>query len=1182
MRARGLQLRSGSDEILSGYGLGYTMTNPLDTYLKELRDIRGTGAAVPETSFYPALANLLNEIGKTLKPKVHCVINIANRGAGLPDGGLFTADQIKKNDPNPMQGQPPTRGVLEVKGLAEDLRKTAGSEQVKRYSAKYGVVLVTNYRDFLLIGRDAQGNPLPMEGYTLAADEASFWQAAAHPQKTATENGDRFCEYLKRVMLSVAPLTSPQDLAWFLASYARDAKVRVETHRDFSALASVREALEEALGMKFAGEKGEHFFRSTLVQTIFYGVFSAWVLWHRERPGRTDSFDWRVSAYSLRVPFVRVLYDQVATPKRLGDLGLVEVLDWTAGALNRVDHTSFFQKFQDEHAVQYFYEPFLEAFDTELRKELGVWYTPREIVRYQVARVDAVLRKELGLGDGLADPNVVVLDPCCGTGTYLVEVLKTIGETLKAKGGDALIASDLKKAAMTRVFGFEILPAPFVVSHLQLGLMLHGLGAPLSAQGNERVGVYLTNSLTGWEPPKEPKQTVLGFMEELQVEKDAAEKVKREACVLVVLGNPPYNAFAGVSPEEEQGLVELYKKGLSTPPAAGGWGIKKFNLDDLYIRFFRLAERRIAEMTGRGIVSFISNFSYLSDPSFVVMRQRFLVEFDSLWFDCMNGDSRETGKLTPEGKPDPSVFSTEYNREGIRVGTTISVIVRKTKRNKQRAVRFRHFWGVTKRQDLLDSLTLKQFDAAYTLAKPSKENRYSFRPEEVSDYYAMWPRLREFAAVDAVTGYKENRGFNLIDSDKAALEARMRKYFDSSIDWEELAMLGTGLTRDAARFNAKKARTKVLAAEQYDGTRLKRYILRPFELQWCYYCPIRPLWNEPRPSLYAHQFSGNGFLVTRPNGVASPEGVPFFFTRALGDFDFMRGHSYHYPILLAQTARGKKTNGQGSLPESDPGAEFKANLSPAARAYLVGLGIKDPEASTDAAELIWMHALAIGYSPAYLAENADGIRRDWPRIPLPDTRKTLEASAALGRQVAALLDTEVDVPGVTSGDIEPFFRTVGALTKVGGGSLDPDAGDLAVTAGWGHAGKEGVTMPARGRLVQRPYDKTEQAVLGNAAGALLGKETCDVYLNDKAYWKNIPLNVWEYYIGGYQVIKKWLSYREHKLLGRALNADEAREVTGMARRLAQIVLLQPTLDANYRSIAAHAYPWPCAPKSENR
>ena len=113
-----------------------------------------------------------------------------------------------------------------------------------------------------------------------------------------------FFEYLKRVMLYIAPLSAPQDVAWFLASYARNAKARVENHKDLSALAAVREALEEALGMKFTGDKGEHFFRSTLVQTIFYGVFSAWVLWHREKPEREDDFDWQKSIWS----FARALH----------------------------------------------------------------------------------------------------------------------------------------------------------------------------------------------------------------------------------------------------------------------------------------------------------------------------------------------------------------------------------------------------------------------------------------------------------------------------------------------------------------------------------------------------------------------------------------------------------------------------------------------------------------------------------------------------------------------------------------------------------------------------------------------------------------------------------------------------------------------------------------------------------
>ena len=141
--------------------------------------------------------------------------------------------------------------------------------------------------------------------------------------------------------------------------------------------------------------------------------------------------------------------------------------------------------------MQYFYEPFLEAFDPELRKELGVWYTPPEIVKYMVERVDTVLREELNLPDGLANKNVYVLDPCCGTGSYLVEVLDRIHRTLKERGEDALTASDLKEAAQKRVFGFEILPAPFVVSHLQLGLLLQNLGAPLSEKSKG----------TGWRLP---------------------------------------------------------------------------------------------------------------------------------------------------------------------------------------------------------------------------------------------------------------------------------------------------------------------------------------------------------------------------------------------------------------------------------------------------------------------------------------------------------------------------------------------------------------------------------------------------------------------------------------------------------------------------------------------------------
>jgi len=275
-------------------------------------------------------------------------------------------------------------------------------------------------------------------------------------------------------------------------------------------------------------------------------------------------------------------------------------------------------------------------------------------------------------------------------------------------------------------------------------------------------------------------------------------------------------------------------------------------------------------------------------------------------------------------------------------------------------------------------------------------------------------------------------------------------------------------------------------------------------------------------------------------------------------------------------------------PADDAGKLFAAakptaNLSKPAREYLASMGIDDPDADAKSAGLIWMHALAIGYSLAYLRENGDGIRRDWPRIPLPADRSALESSAALGERIAALLDTQADVPGVTAGKIDPIFKSIGLITKTGGGQLDAAGQDLAITAGWSHRGKAGVVMPARGKLTQRPYDQDEARAIESQAAArgvsaddlrlLLGNSTCDIYLNSVAYWRNIPVKVWEYHIGGYQVLKKWLSYREKEILARALKPEEAREVTNIARRIAGIILLQTRLDENYKAVCAAVYAW---------
>jgi REP element-mobilizing transposase RayT len=1439
---------------------------PLEIYLQDLREIRSTGAGVKETSYYPTLSNLLNEVGKHLKPRVRCVINLANRGAGLPDGGLFTGDQFQKaSDAEPLPGQKPARGVIEVKSTKDDAWVTADGEQVSRYWGSYRQVLVTNYRDFVLVGQDAEGNPAKLQPFRLADSEKAFWAAAQHPRSFAERIGARFEEYLQRVMRHAAPLATPEDVAWFLASYARDARARIEV-AEHPALATVRTALEEALGLKFEGEKGEHFFRSSLVQTLFYGVFSAWVLWSKQRnagfqpapgsrqdAGVTGRFNWYETARYLRVPMISKLYHLVADQSELEALKLTEVLDWAGLVLNRVDRASFFKNFQESHAVQYFYEPFLEAFDPELRKELGVWYTPPEIVKYMVERVDTVLRQELDLPLGLADKNVYVLDPCCGTGSYLVEVLDRIHRTLKERGEDALTASDLKEAAQKRVFGFEILPAPFVVSHLQLGLLLQNLGAPLSVtpassrhgrqdggvtHAPERVAVYLTNALTGWEPPKGPKKQLTFW--ELQEERDAAEHIKQNVPILVVLGNPPYNSYAGIAKmEEERDLSEAYRT-TKKAPAPQGHG-----LNDLYVRFFRMAERRIVERTGRGVVCLISNYSWLDGLSFTGMRERYLEAFDRIWIDCLNGDKYKTGKLTPEGLPDPSVFSTESNREGIQVGTAIALLVRNagfqpapesrrdagsttqgkveadltippfryeyvakrgrgylphwemegatysvtfrlgdslprairdeidferkdivktaqqlgrdlTDQEKSRLaelhrrfdealdagygfcylaqtkvaeavynallhfngerynmvaacvmpnhahavfspaqgyelenilhswksftsneankilgrkgqfweheyfdrlvrdadelqrtvqyvienpakaglqdwkwvwvqdairnaglqqapasrqdagvtvgqqgavrsiVRFRHLWGKTKRQQLLESAD-QNGKELYRELNPPLNLGLPLAPMQTDAGYLSWPLLPDLFPV-SFPGVKTSRDDVVVDVDRQRLLDRMKQYFGPEVSHEEMRRIAPGSTTSTARFQAESVRD-YLRKRGFLDKNIVRYCYRPFDVRWLYWEPETKLLDEKRSEYFPQVFTENVWIVSQQKprrDWSKPQ-----FIRSIGCLDLMDRCASCIPLYLKQPDDIRPLiSGENRRTARPSWNGIVFNISDSIVDYLRGV-----DAIARAPDVFY-HALAILHAPAYAAENSGGLRQDWPRIPLPDSRELLLASAELGKQIAALLDTETPFVAPASSRQPGDAADITTLQHIGVFKLQPgtvleEEKHFVITAGWGHAGKGGVTMPGKGKLVERDYTPAEgtagfqsapesrqdagatgatEAAQRDAAGTL-GDRTCDVYLNDVAYWSNIPVRVWEYTIGGYQVIKKWLSYRELNLLGRPLTKEEVRYVQEMARRIASLIMLEPALDENYRSVKALCCPWPTKTKA---
>ena len=1080
-----------------------------EAFFAELRRVRASGGATGERSVYGPLMGLLNAIGATLKPRVFCVGELADQGAGHPDFGLYAAKQAQQGKPRP--GQAPERGVVEVKPADDDAWLTAAGDQVSRYWGRYRLVLVTNTCDFVLVGAGADGRPARLETFRLAASAEEFAARLERPRAFAREAGAALGEYLSRALSHRAALAEPRDLAWLLASYARDGLARVEAAGDAPALAAVRSALEEALGARFEGARGARFFRSTLVQTLFYGVFSAWVLWARQSPPPAGGFRWREAVWNLRAPVLRALFQQLSDPGRLQPLGLVEVLDWTSAALDRVDRAAFFARFDEGEAVPYFYEPFLEAFDPGLRKQLGVWYTPSEVVRYMVARVDRALKDDLGISEGLAAENVYVLDPCCGTGAYLAEVLRRIAANLQGRDLGALAGARVRRAALERVFGFEIMPAPFAVAHLQVGLALRALDAPL-AEG-ERAQVFLTNALTGWEPGA---AAPLPFPE-LEEERDRAERVKRDAPILVVLGNPPYNGFAGMAVDEERALSNAYRapRRVRKPEGQG--------LNDLYVRFFRMAERRIAEATGRGVVCFVSNYSWLDGLSFTAMRERYLEAFDAVRIDCLNGDKYKTGKVAPDGSPDPSVFSTEGDPVGIQVGTAIATLVCKGDHAPAPGIGFRHLWGRGKRAELLATAEVEP-GALYDEFAPNLTLGLPFVQTKVSAEWFDWPSLPELFPV-SFPGVKTSRNGFLIDIDLDRLRARIADYFDSSLSHEEIERRYPAAMKDTSGFDARAVRDTLCARGGPNPDGFVRYAYRPFDTRWLYWEADTDLLDAKRTSYKQHVFDGNLWIEARKHE-AKEDFSRGTLVRDLAD-NFGNGMSSFFPVWLR---------------DGGDDAGRRPNLSGPAYCYLERLGAT--------AEDLFHHALATLHDPAYRAANAGALRMEWPRIPLPGwpdggakgAADTLAQSAARGRELARLLDPEAPVPGVTQAPLRPDLAAIAVPSTVDGRNMAGD--DFALTAGWGHFGAGGAVMPGQGRVVERAPTPEERA-----ANPALGDTTLDVHLNDRAFWRNVPAAVWNYKLGGYQALKKWLSYRERTVLGRALKPDEIYCFSGVARRI---------------------------------
>ena len=339
------------------------------------------------------------------------------------------------------------------------------------------------------------------------------------------------------------------------------------------------------------------------------------------------------------------------------------------------------------------------------------------------------------------------------------------------------------------------------------------------------------------------------------------------------------------------------------------------------------------------------------------------------------------------------------------------------------------------------------------------------------------------------------------------------------------------------RFNARSARDTLLKRGGPVEAGFVRHAYRPFDNRWMYWEAETKLVDEKRADYRTHVFKGNLWLVAQKK--SSQEWWPAPVISHMGNKKLLDFAASCFPMWLRVDDRGIDING----------IQLRPNLSSAAQCYLHRL-------SADVEDL-FHHVLATLHDAAYREANAGALRMEWPRIPLPGwpdgevdgAAETFAASAARGRELARLLDPEAPVLGVTQGSLHPEFAALAVPSTTDGRNMTSD--DFTLTAGWGHYGTGYAVMPGQGRIVEREYSLDERAALGDAIHAL-GDKTLDVYLNDRAFWRNVPAAIWDYKLGGYQVLKKWLSYREYDVLGRALIPEEVLYFADMARRITGI------------------------------
>ena len=1052
--------------------------NNLQTYIQEITQIYQQQNATEHT-YRPALKKLIDSLDSQIQ-----AINEPKRIAcGAPDF-------VVKNGILEI-------GHIEAKDIGISLKKVEKTTQMGRYFQALGNLILTDYLEFRWY---VQGE------LTLTASLGTIDKNKKI--KIDKEGIQAVDQILRQFLLAKVPqITTPKYLAKCMADLAQLMRDAIKTAlNDVDKGGTLREQLESFQRVLIKDLTVEQF-ADMYAQTICYGLFAA-----RCNTDNPQTFSRETAAFKLPKtnPFLRSIFGQIAGPDL--DDRISWAVDNLANILQQTEMAEILKDFgkrtRREDPVVHFYETFLAEYDPKMRESRGVYYTPEPVVDYIVKSVDYILKHKFNISKGLADskkikiPNpkgegtiethqVLILDPAVGTGTFMHSVIDFIYDKFKNQRG--MWSSYVRKHLLPRLFGFELLMAPYTVAHMKLGLQLQELGYDFSS--DERLRIYLTNTLQ--EAFQIPAAD--GFMNRIRDEAEAAKDIKQDVPVMVILGNPPYSYESINTDPWIVGLVRDYYQVDGKPL---GERNPKGLLDD-YVKFIRFAQHRVSE-TGYGIVALITNHGYLDNPTFRGMRQNLMQTFDEIYVLDLHGNSKKK-EVCPDGSPDKNVFD-------IQQGVAISIFIKyENSQQKLATVYHADLWGmreVYENKELVGGKYhwLAENDISsteWTEIKPQPGfNTFKINDDILCNEYNKFWKITNILIVnnDGIVTARDDLTIKFTQKD--VLDT-INKFVSLSIeDARKIFDLGED-TRDWKITLAQKD----LKESGLLKTNIIPIYYRPFDYRYTYYTgKTKGFHCTPRGEVMQHMIINDnlGLAVGRQGlAVNDPEWSLVTSLKNIIDKNvFRRGGICFFPLYLYPTNTptlfdSPPTNAPGGRkPNLSP--EFITELSQKLDLEFISDG-KGNKTKTFGPEDIFNYIYAIFHSPNYRQRYAEFLKIDFPRVPLT-------ANAAL------------------------FWELVIKGDKLVKYHLMKETGTEIST----------YPIPGSDIVEQVKYHENHQ----------------QIWINSQQYFDQVPQQIWNFYIGGYQVCQKWLKDRK----GRQLNFDDINHYQNIISIISETIKIMENID----------------------